>query len=224
VLTRILLSFLVLTLFFSTSNAFRIITMGRNSCAEAGTCCYLVHNGRLHEDDYCPSCRKTLQFSVSYLSHNSELWKGVCFRKYPPAMVDPTYPGTGSWRKKVHVQHALARRRIILLRIHQEEKWVTSVLESHPTVRCFRRFGMISRILKLTEPSLSGLSVLTTKTKRTQTRLKRSGSPSLSQFRMAEDPRPPDPSRDKRLEPSSMERQRHWPTTRPPQPDIEQRE
>jgi hypothetical protein len=85
VLTRILLSFLVLTLFFSTSNAFRIITMGQNSCAEVSTCRYLAYNGRLHEDDYCPSCRKTLQFSVGHLSNNSELWKGVCFWKYPPA-------------------------------------------------------------------------------------------------------------------------------------------
>jgi hypothetical protein len=44
-----------------------------------------VYNGCLHEDDYCPSCRKTLKFGVSYLSQHSELWKGVCFRKYPPA-------------------------------------------------------------------------------------------------------------------------------------------
>jgi hypothetical protein len=88
-LPMILLSLLVTALFWSSSSAFQIIAMGRNSCAEVGTCQYLVHNGRLHEDDYCPSCRKTLKFGISYLSRNSELWKGVCFRKYPP--VDGSY-------------------------------------------------------------------------------------------------------------------------------------
>ena len=79
-LPRILLSLLVVALVI-----FRIIAMGQNSCAEVGTCRYLVYNGRLHEDDYCPSCRKTLKFGVSYLSRHLELWKGVCFWKYPPA-------------------------------------------------------------------------------------------------------------------------------------------
>jgi hypothetical protein len=58
--------------------------MGWHTCAKVGTCRFLVYNGCLHEDDYCPSCRKTRELSVGYLSKNSKLWKGVCFHKYPP--------------------------------------------------------------------------------------------------------------------------------------------
>jgi hypothetical protein len=66
--------------------SFEIIRMGRNSCTEAGTCRFMImQTGCLHEDDSCPSCKKTLKFSAGYLSHHSELWKGACFRKYPPA-------------------------------------------------------------------------------------------------------------------------------------------
>jgi hypothetical protein len=43
-LPMILLSVLIINLYWSSSNSFQIIMMGQNSCAKVGTCQYLVYN------------------------------------------------------------------------------------------------------------------------------------------------------------------------------------
>jgi hypothetical protein len=70
----------------ASTGAFRTIAMSRNICAKAGSCRDLIEACKIPSNSYfCGACKDTINISISVLSKNPVLWKGICHRLHIPA-------------------------------------------------------------------------------------------------------------------------------------------